>query len=348
MEVQPYAFTTKSLYVGHTDYQYSTWQVIDTPGILDHSLEERNVIEMQAITALAHLRACILFFMDLSGQCGYSIQQQLSLFRSIRPLFTGKPVVVVLNKCDVCTIDDISQEDHDAVLQAIEESGAKWIQTSTLTDVGVGDLKTLSCDLLLAHRAEDKQQSGHFQSIQNRLYVALPEKRDDIERGTAIPDSVLEEREIAEDQRVRRKTERDLEWENGGPGQYQPNHRKTWDLDDPEWVDDIVPEIMDGHNIYDNVDPDIADRLVELEGEEERRLSRLEMEESRKAPKYEMNESTLDAVKYIKQKNWGNENGTGTSQSSNSTNKAAGGFHRQVQQTHWNTTTTGSKKTRAL
>ncbi len=44
---QPYAFTTKSLYVGHMDYKYLRWQVIDTPGILDRPLEERNTIEMQ-------------------------------------------------------------------------------------------------------------------------------------------------------------------------------------------------------------------------------------------------------------------------------------------------------------
>ena len=47
MDVQPYAFTTKSLFVGHTDYKYLRWQVIDTPGILDRPLEERNTIEMQ-------------------------------------------------------------------------------------------------------------------------------------------------------------------------------------------------------------------------------------------------------------------------------------------------------------
>lgn len=77
VEVQPYAFTTKSLYVGHTDYKYLRWQVIDTPGILDHSLEERNVIEMQAVTALAHLRACILYFLDLSEQCGHTLDEQV-------------------------------------------------------------------------------------------------------------------------------------------------------------------------------------------------------------------------------------------------------------------------------
>ena len=34
-------------YVGHMDYKYLRWQVIDTPGILDRPLEERNTIEMQ-------------------------------------------------------------------------------------------------------------------------------------------------------------------------------------------------------------------------------------------------------------------------------------------------------------
>jgi nucleolar GTP-binding protein len=45
VEVQPYAFTTKSLYVGHTDYKYLRWQVVDTPGILDHSLGKILFVE---------------------------------------------------------------------------------------------------------------------------------------------------------------------------------------------------------------------------------------------------------------------------------------------------------------
>jgi GTP1/Obg family GTP-binding protein len=61
------------------DYKYLRWQVIDTPGVLDHPLEEMNTIEMQSITALAHLRSAVLYFMDLSEQCGYSVEAQVSL-----------------------------------------------------------------------------------------------------------------------------------------------------------------------------------------------------------------------------------------------------------------------------
>ena len=77
VEVEPYAFTTKSLYVGHMDYRYLRWQVVDTPGILDHPLEDRNTIEMQAITALAHLRAAVLYILDVSEQCGHSVEEQV-------------------------------------------------------------------------------------------------------------------------------------------------------------------------------------------------------------------------------------------------------------------------------
>lgn len=40
-------------------------------------------------------------------------------------------------------------------------------------------------------------------------------------------------------------------------------------LKDETWKYDIVPEFMDGKNIADFVDPDILQRLDELEKEEE-------------------------------------------------------------------------------
>lgn len=40
-------------------------------------------------------------------------------------------------------------------------------------------------------------------------------------------------------------------------------------LANDEWKNDIIPEIMDGKNIADFIDPDIAEKLEALEREEE-------------------------------------------------------------------------------
>ena len=41
-------------------------------------------------------------------------------------------------------------------------------------------------------------------------------------------------------------------------------------LADDSWKDDAIPEIMDGKNVADFIDPDIAEKLEALEREEER------------------------------------------------------------------------------
>lgn len=43
-------------------------------------------------------------------------------------------------------------------------------------------------------------------------------------------------------------------------------------LEKDEWKYDVIPEIMDGMNIYDYVDPDIAKKIQELEEEENNRI----------------------------------------------------------------------------
>lgn len=40
-------------------------------------------------------------------------------------------------------------------------------------------------------------------------------------------------------------------------------------MEDPSWKYDVVPEIMDGKNIFDYIDKDILEKLEELEKEEE-------------------------------------------------------------------------------
>lgn len=65
-------------------------QVIDTPGVLDRPFDQMNTIELQAITALAHIRAAIIFFLDISETCGLPMTQQLKIYESIKPLFSNK------------------------------------------------------------------------------------------------------------------------------------------------------------------------------------------------------------------------------------------------------------------
>lgn len=52
-------------------------------------------------------------------------------------------------------------------------------------------------------------------------------------------------------------------------GVYSADLRKHYDLKDPSWRYDIMPETVDGHNVADFIDPDIDAKLTELEREEE-------------------------------------------------------------------------------
>ena len=307
VDVQPYAFTTKSLFVGHTDYKYLRWQVIDTPGILDHPLEQRNTIEMQAITALAHLTCSVLYFMDISEQCGYTIEQQCSLFRSIQPLFANKQLVIVINKIDAQPWETLEADRRKLIEDLIEESGPNttMLKMSNVSEEGVSQVKNEACEKLLAARVDSRVSGNKVESVMNRLQVVYPTARDGVTREAFIPESVKREREVgakknkksragyaptkddnddeaddtpseSDDEMVggdtsgtRPKTARELMWENGGPGVWAPDYREQYDLADPEWRFDAIPQILDGKNIADYFDPDIEEKLRLLEEEED-------------------------------------------------------------------------------
>ena len=281
VEVQPYAFTTKSIYVGHTDYKYLRWQVLDTPGILDRPLEERNTIEMQSITAMAHLRAVVLYIVDASEQCGYTIKQQSDLFHSIKPLFANKPLVVAINKTDVRKLEDLKPEDAaliDAMRDAARGPASLRMEgddeddlptMSTLNEEGVSFVKQVCCDKLLAARVEQKLASRRAGEVLNRLHVAQPKPRDAVARPAVIPHSVALNRLKKADGSLKIVTEKELQDLNGGAGVYSADLRKDYQLDDDSWKYDIMPEIFNGKNVADFIDPEIDERLAELEREED-------------------------------------------------------------------------------
>ncbi|KAJ3320018.1 Nucleolar GTP-binding protein 1 [Boothiomyces sp. JEL0866] len=273
VEVQPYAFTTKSLFVGHMDYKYLRWQVIDTPGILDHPLEQRNTIEMQSVTALAHLRACVMFFIDVSEQCGYSIKEQVGLYNSIKPLFANKPVMVVVNKIDIKKPEDLDPEQQELLNSITNDEEVTLALTSCYTDEGVMDVRNLACDKLLASRVEQKLKGTKIQSVINKLHLAQPVARDDRERPAFIPPAALNRIKYDAKDPNRPKLAKDIEEENGGAGVYNVDLKNNYLLAKDEWKHDVIPEIMDGKNIADFVDPDIEAKLEALELEEERLIA---------------------------------------------------------------------------
>lgn len=273
VEVQPYAFTTKSLYVGHMDYKYLRWQVIDTPGILDHPLEERNVIEMQAITAMAHLRACILYFMDISEQCGHSIEEQAKLFDSIKPLFANKPLALVLNKTDILTLDELDADKRKIIDDLVDDpEEIPIMQMSTVTEKGVMEVKTEACERLLGYRVDQKLKAKKIEGVLNRLHVAVPEKRDDKDRPACIPESVIAARAANAEKLARRqrKLEKEIEQEMGD--EYTLDLQKNYADIAEEERHDVIPEFLNGVNIADYIDQDIFEKLEELEREEGLRL----------------------------------------------------------------------------
>lgn len=100
-KVAIYPFTTKEITVGLLIVKRIRYQVIDTPGLLDRPLEERNQIERQAIIALRHLADIIVFLLDPTGSCGYPLDYQLSLLGEIRAQYPKSMVLVVENKADL-------------------------------------------------------------------------------------------------------------------------------------------------------------------------------------------------------------------------------------------------------
>jgi nucleolar GTP-binding protein len=242
---------------------------------------------------MAHLRAAVLYVVDLSEQCGYTLEQQAALFHSIKPLFANKPVLIVGNKTDARPYEALTAEQqkllHEMESEALRlshggvvmsggagSSEQSLIFMSTLKEENIHAVRNLACDRLLSMREQVKVTSKRVASIANRLHVAVPKPRDNVARPPCIPVSVLAARAAAAvaataataSAEAAPLTEKDLQERHGGAGVYSADLRKGYMLEDDGWKYDIMPEILDGHNVADFVDPDIDARLAELELEE--------------------------------------------------------------------------------
>lgn len=219
---------------------------------------------MQAITALAHLRSCVLYFMDISEQCGHSLEEQVKLFESIKPLFTNKPLILAINKIDILGVEDLSAEKKEVIEKLQEDKNIPVLFLSTVNEAGVMEVKMEACERLLSYRVDQKMRTKKVDNILNRLHVAMPAPRDDKVRAPCIPEQALAklEKNAAKAER-KRKLEKEIEEEMGDD--YTLDLQKNYTEIAEEERYDVIPEFWQGHNIADYIDPDIFDKLEELE-----------------------------------------------------------------------------------
>lgn len=76
-------------------------QVTDTPGLLNRAAEDRNAMERLTLACMAHLPTCVLFVMDLTGQCGTSVAAQWDIRADLKSLFPAKAWLDVFTKADL-------------------------------------------------------------------------------------------------------------------------------------------------------------------------------------------------------------------------------------------------------
>ena len=63
--------------------------------------------------------------------------------------------------------------------------------SNTIGD-GIADVKSKACEILLDHRLTQKAKDPKkAEAIVNRLHIAHPKKKDNIDRPVVIPDTVF-------------------------------------------------------------------------------------------------------------------------------------------------------------
>ena len=234
-----------------------------------------NIIEMQSVVALSHLRSVVLYFMDLSEQCGYPVSAQISLFQNIKPLLANKIVFICINKIDIMRPEDLDEETKSMLDSVLKAGDVELLQLSCTTTEGITEVKNAACERLIADRVAQKFKAGTNSSgtvggrlgdVLTRIHVAQP--LGGVTRQPFIPEAAKNKMRFSMDEPNRPKLARDIEEENGGAGVFNIDLRQDYLLEDDEWKNDKIPEIRNGKNVYDFIDPDIDSKLAALEDEE--------------------------------------------------------------------------------
>jgi len=136
-EVNNYPFTTRGMTLGHVldvGSGEQIAQVMDTPGLLPRSDEERNEMELLTLASMEHIDSVVVFVMDLTGGSGEksSVEAQLTVREEVRERFGDHLWVDVLSKAD------LSMAEIDEATRARVPRDA--LRVSSETGEGMGEL----------------------------------------------------------------------------------------------------------------------------------------------------------------------------------------------------------------
>jgi nucleolar GTP-binding protein len=136
-EISYYPFTTKEIIVGKFTHQRLNIQIIDSPGLLDRPLDERNEIELQSIFALKYLAKLIIYMIDPSESCGYPIGKQINLLDYLQDIFPEIEFIIVINKIDLNEEYELDNKYREKI---------KIFRTNLLEESGIDDIKEYIID----------------------------------------------------------------------------------------------------------------------------------------------------------------------------------------------------------
>lgn len=147
-KVANYPFTTQGLQIGNYELGYKKYQIIDTPGLLDRSINDMNEIELNAIAALEHLGNIIIYIFDPSETSGFLMENQYLLYAEIKKVFETQ-MICLFNKTDLLEDDSVIEEYSQKIDDPI-------FKTSINDLSNISDIKNLIEELGESFTPEDK------------------------------------------------------------------------------------------------------------------------------------------------------------------------------------------------
>jgi nucleolar GTP-binding protein len=151
-EIAYYPFTTRKVIIGHLRVDNHSVQIVDTPGILDRPMAQRNEIEREAIAALKYLAHVIIFMIDPSEACGWTFEEQLNLLSEVQKMFAVNPLLIVLNKVDITPADKLEAArkklPNSQEIVALEGVGVEKLMREAVEEVDLVSLQESVDDYL--------------------------------------------------------------------------------------------------------------------------------------------------------------------------------------------------------